>query len=243
MLVFLPVALQAQNQYYFGLDIGPKYDRYRLATGGTRPYAPSMQVRNDLGAFFGAVGGVILEEKFVMETGIYRSNFRAIFDLINEDGKRYFVNTPVNTFTAFMVPFIFSTRKAIGSSGTTFLHLGGGISTLIGSKMGITEVFYSHAEPIDPEDLSKGNIAYTILENTFNAKILTANLNASLFYPVNESVAAILTFSGRVGVAGNNYVDIEHFTPDHQNVKNTIYTTGTGFQIQFGFRYFLRSET
>ncbi len=237
LLFLLPSAVSAQNSYFFGLDIGPKFDQYKLATGGTRPYDPSINLRNDIGAMFGVSFGVLVEDKLMLESGIYRSNFRAIFDIVNEGGQKYFINTPVNTFTSFMLPFNLNVRKPIGRSEGTYVHLGGGFSTYFGTKRGITEVFYSHAEPVDPENFNKGNIAYIIRDNDFDAQLITLNLHTSFHFPVNEVVSGSMSVTGRLGVAGNNYVDIEHATPDYASIKNSFFTSGSGVQFLFGFRY------
>lgn len=237
ILLLFPVSAEAQNTFFFGLDIGPKYDQYELGTAGSRPYDPSLNIRNDIGAMFGVTFGVLLSENLYLESGIYRSNFRAIFDLVNEDKKKYFINTPVNTFTANMVPVNLYIRKPFTKTEGTFIHFGGGFSTLIGTKKGLEEMFFSHAEPLDPENLNKGNIAYTILDNNLDANIITLNLSSSIHFPVNDEVTASVTVSGRLGIAGNNTVNIEHSTPDHASVRNAFSTKGSGVQIQFGFRY------
>jgi hypothetical protein len=238
ILLLLSTSAEAQNTYFFGLDIGPKYDQYVLGTAGTRPYDPSLNIRDDVGALFGISFGVLLNDHLMLESGIYRSNFRAIFDIVNDDKKEYFVNTPVNTFTANMVPVSLYVRKPFTRTEGAFIHFGGGFSTLLGTKKGLEEMFFSHAEPIDPEDLNKGTIAYTILNNKIDANIITINLSSSIHYPVNEAVAASVTVLGRLGIAGSNSVNIEHSTPNHSSVRNRFYTKGSGVQLQFGFRYF-----
>ncbi|MCB0735390.1 MAG: hypothetical protein KDC76_12465 [Bacteroidetes bacterium] len=234
----LTLVVQGQNRYFLGVDIGPKVDIYRLASGGSRPYDPSLSVENDLGAFFGVNGGVLVENKIMVETGLYRSNFRAVIDIVNEDGQHYFQNTPINTFTAWFLPVNFNIRKPWRDKPNQFWYAGFGTSTLVGIKRGVDQ-YISHGELVDPSDINQGTIGYSITSNSFDAKIITLNGNAGIHYPINASVVANFSISVRLGVAGNNFIDIDHETPDYPSVKNTIYTSGSGAQLQFGFRYFL----
>ena len=111
IISFVAQFASGQNDYYIGLDIGPKFDYYRLATGGTRPYHPSIKIYNQMAATFGVVGGAIVEERYQVEVGIYKSDYRVSVDLLTESGDVYFANTPINTFTSYMVPFNFNVVK------------------------------------------------------------------------------------------------------------------------------------
>ena len=244
IMIFVSIAILttsavAQNQYFFGLDIGPKVDIYRLATGGSRPYSPSFRVKNDMGALFGVSAGAIVEEKIMLETGLYRSNFRAVIEIVNEENQTYFRNTPVNTFTAWFLPFNFNFRKPMKNQKGGYLFGGFGASTLVGIKKGINEPYFSHGELVDPSDVNQGTIAYQINANAFDAKIVTINANGGVQYAINDQVFASAQLSLRMGVSGNNYVDFEHETPEQASVLNSIYTSGSGFQMQLGFRYLL----
>ena len=77
IISFVAQFASGQNDYYIGLDIGPKFDYYRLATGGTRPYHPSIKIYNQMAATFGVVGwSFIVEERYQVEVGIYKSDYR-----------------------------------------------------------------------------------------------------------------------------------------------------------------------
>lgn len=234
----------AQNKYYIGLDIGPKFDQYKLATGGSRPYSPSIEIRNQMAATFGVLGGVLMEDKLLFEAGIYKSDYRVHFDIINEQGNAYFYNTPVNTFTSYMIPFNFNFIKTSqGKYEPRHWIFGTGFSLLAGTKLGIRETFTSSPVLVDPLDASKGDISYVISNNGFDAKIIMLNLNLGYQYPINESVNINVSINSKLGIAGNNYFDITHSTPDNPEVINSIFTTGTSLQFNIGFRYFLREVT
>ncbi|MBO6518353.1 MAG: hypothetical protein JJ975_17595 [Bacteroidia bacterium] len=230
---------RAQNVYYAGLEIGPKFDQYRLASGGNRPYSPSLSVSNQMAATFGILGGVKLEDRLLIEAGIYKSDYRVHIDVINEDGQRYFENTPINTFTSLMIPFNFNFIKTKqGKYEPQHLIIGTGFTLLANTKLGITETFVSPEILVDPFDVSKGTISYTVSNNQFDAKIFMLNLNLGYQYPINDFVNINVSMNTKLGVAGNNYFDITHRTPDHAQVRNSVFTSGTSIQFNIGFRYF-----
>lgn len=234
----------AQKSYYIGLDIGPKFDQYKLATGGTRPYHPSINVYNQMAATFGVLGGALLEDKYQVELGIYKSDYRVNIDLLTENGDKYFANTPINTFTTYMIPFNFNAVKSWqGTYEPRYFIYGTGVTMLAGTKMGIEETFYSPEVPINPLNASDGSISYVISNNSFDAKIIMLNINLGYQYPINESVNINVSMNSKLGIAGNNFFDITHSTPNHPSVRNSIYTTGTSLQFNIGFRYFLDPET
>ena len=246
ILIFCTLANYSfgQNDYYFGLDIGPKFDQYRLATGGSRPYHPSIRLYNQMAATFGVIGGVMLEDKYQVEVGIYKSDYRVNIDLLTESGDVFFANTPINTFTTYMIPFNFNAVKTWqGEYEPRHFIYGTGVTMLAGTKMGLDETFFSPEVPINPLNASDGSISYVISNNSFDAKIVMLNINLGYQYPINESVNINVSMNSKLGIAGNNFFDITHKTPNHNAVKNSIYTTGTSLQFNIGFRYFLGEET
>lgn len=233
-----------QKEYYIGLDIGPKFDQYKLGTGGFRPYHPSINVYNQMAATFGILGGALIEERYQVEVGIYKSDYRVNIDLLTENGDIYFANTPINTFTTYMVPFNFNAVKTWqGKYEPRHFIYGTGVTMLAGTKMGLDETFYSPEVPINPLNASEGSISYVISNNSFDAKIVMLNINLGYQYPINESVNINVSMNSKLGIAGNNFFDITHKTPNHNSVRNSIYTTGTSLQFNIGFRYFLGEET
>ncbi|MFT5725600.1 MAG: hypothetical protein ACI9JN_002726 [Bacteroidia bacterium] len=240
----LSIYSSGQNDFYIGLDIGPKFDQYRLATGGTRPYHPSMKIYNPLAATFGIMGGIMLEDKYQVEIGIYKSDYRVNIDLLTENGDVFFANTPINTFTTYMIPFNFNAVKTWqGTYEPRHFIYGTGFTILAGTKMGLSETFVSPEVPINPLNSSEGSISYVISNNSFDAKIIMLNLNLGYQYPMNESVNINISMNSKIGIAGNNFFDITHKTPKHNAVKNSVYTTGTSVQFNIGFRYFITEET
>lgn len=245
-LIFISLASGsfAQSDYYIGLDIGPKFDQYRLGTGGTRPFHPSIKLYNQMAATFGVLGGVLLENNYQIELGIYKSDYRVNIDLLTESGDVFFANTPINTFTTYMIPFNFNAVKTWqGKYESRHFIYGTGVTLLAGTKMGLEETFYSPNVPINPLNAAEGSISYVISNNSFDAKLIMLNINLGYQYPINESVNINVSMNSKLGIAGNNYFDITHKTPNHNAIKNSIYTTGTSLQFNIGFRYFLDDES
>ena len=106
----------------------------------------------------------------------------------------------------------------------------------------MTETFFSPEVPINPLNASAGSISYIITDNSFDAKIVMLNINVGYQYPINEAVNINIGMNSKLGIAGNNYFDITHRTPNHASVRNSIFTTGTSLQFNIGFRYYLDAE-
>lgn len=230
---------QEERTYYVGLDIGPKFDIYRLASGGTQPYSPNIKIHNHLAATFGILGGVKLDNKLLIEAGVYKSDYRVNIDIIDEQGRAFFVNTPINTFTSYMIPFHFNgIRTKQGKYEPMHFIYGTGFTVLAGTKRGIKETYFSPEVPVDPLDVNQGFVSYQVSNNSFSAKIVLVNINLGYQYPINDYVNINLAMNSKVGVAGSNYFDIQHNTPNHK-VTNSIFTKGTSIQFNIGFRYFI----
>ena len=244
VIVLSALSIKAQSRYYIGLDIGPKFDLYRLASSGARPFDNSIEIANPMAATFGVTGGVLTQEGYQLEAGIYKSDYRVNVTLFTEDGGAYFTNTPINTFTSYMIPFNFNRVKSWqGKYEPRHLIFGTGFTLLAFTKLGIEETYFSPQVPIDPNNLNQGNISYTITDNGFNAQVVMLNLNIGYQYPINESVNISISANPKLGIAGNNFFDITHTTPNHAAIRNSIFTSGTSMQLNIGFRYFLDEST
>jgi hypothetical protein len=236
--------LSAQtNQYYIGLDIGPKFDQYRIENTGAKAYTPNLNITNPMAATFGVLGGVKIEDKIMVEAGIYKSDYRVNIELVAKDGSKHFSNTPINTFTSYMVPFNVNFIKSKqGKYEPQHFIFGTGFSLLARPKLGLTGRFASVASPLDPLDLTKGLVSYEIYDNDFDADLVLLNVNAAYQYPINEDVNIHIGINGKIGVAGKNFFKIDQKTPNNPTITNTVSSTGSSIQISIGFRYFIPQE-
>ncbi len=242
-IFFTSTIANAQKQYYFGIDIGPKFDQYKLVKNSQQAFSPNIKIYNPLAATFGVLGGMMLEEKYQLEAGIYKSDFRVNIDLLTQSGDKFFVNTPINTFTSYMIPINFNVVKTWqGKYEPRHFIFGTGFTILANTKLGIAETFFSPEVPIDPQNSSAGAISYVISDNTIDGGMVMLNLNLAYRYPINESVNISVGMNSKIGVAGTNYFNISHSTPNFAPVKNRLETKGSSVQFNIGFRYFLESE-
>lgn len=233
----------AQRQYYIGLDIGPKFDQYKAEPSGSAPYTPNIKITNPLGATFGVVGGAILEDNYNFEVGIFKSDYKFHVDLIAPNGVTYFKNTPINTFTTYMIPVHFNKLHTWqGKYDKRCFVYGTGFTLLAGNNLGINETYTSPRIPINPLNSDEGEISYTVSDNVFDAKMIMLNLNLGYQYPINEFVNVNLSMNSKIGVAGSNFINISHSVPNTLPIRNTISSTGTSIQFNIGFRYFIDVE-
>ncbi|MFT4523434.1 MAG: hypothetical protein ACI8ZN_002387 [Bacteroidia bacterium] len=234
---------KAQSTAYFGLDLGPKVDYYsQAAVGGSPSYQPNLRIHNDVAGVFGLVFGLKLDSNVWLETGLYKSNFRANFDIIGANGARYFDNTPVNTFTSFVIPInyrrIYEVKKHMFPV-PIYLTYGTGLTFLGKQKLGLTEAYRSIAEPVNPADVSEGYVEYSIFKNEIRGKMMMLNLNAGVQYRVNSNLMVNILATYRYGISGANNMLITHKFADFEPITNKISTKGNELQLTFGFRYFL----
>jgi len=226
----------AQKFYYLGFDIGPKVDLYQLASG-TKAYMPNMAVSNDMAAVAGLTGGVLVDDKFLLETGIFRSNFKTRIQLFDEIGRDYFFNDPINTFDAYMIPVHFDLK--LNSSKVNWQFFAGmGFTTFINSKLSIVGTKVSVQEYVDLDRPELGYMQYTISENQLTGTIMALNLNFKAWYSINENLFFNFGINGRYGTSGESLFDLNLISPEGTSISNTVYTAGNALQATIGFRIF-----
>ena len=234
--MFISFFSHAQREYFGGFDIGPKLDLYQLASG-TKAYMPNMEVMNDMSAVAGLAGGVLVDNKFLIETGIFRSNFKTRLQLFDEIGRNYFYKDPVNTFDAYMIPVHFDFK--LNSSNENWQFFAGlGFSTFIGSKISLQGIRVSGEEYIDPDQPELGFMQYTISGNELTGTIMAMNVNFKAWYSLNESLFFAFGVSGRYGTSGESLFDVNLVSPEGTSIRNTVYSSGNALQANIGFRVF-----
>ncbi|MCB9245839.1 MAG: hypothetical protein H6606_05360 [Flavobacteriales bacterium] len=243
-IVFLFISLllgstfcPAQNAYYFGFDIGPKMDFFRLEAA-TNPYSPNIELNNDLAAAAGFTGGVLIEDRFLLETGIYRSNFKTRFRLLDEEGMVHFDKEPVSTLNAYLVPVIFALKAQTSIPRWQFFY-GFGFNSMVSSTSAIDGTVVSVQSPKNPDDPSAGYLQYTLSGNALAGRLLSVLATYKALYAINDQLQFSLALEGRYGASGDNFLNINHVSPLGARVENVISTSGNALQLNVGFRYFL----
>lgn len=230
---------QAQKLYFFGFDLGPKMDFYQMNTTSNR-YAPNLQLQNDIAAMAGLTAGVLIDDRFKLETGLYQSNFKTRFTITDDKGEEHFNNEPVNTFSSLMIPVSLNIRQELGNPRWQLFY-GIGFSTFINEESGIDGFYQSPTSLVDADYPDKGAVQYIIYDNKFVGSIMTANLNAHAMYAINDQLFLSLNLEGHYGVSGENFFRIAHKTEinGEHDIENTVFSKGSAMQFNVGFRYFV----
>ena len=230
----------AQNKYFLGLDIGPKFDFNQLSSSPNNGYSPSFENQNTLAAQFGVVGGIWIEDRRMLEAGLYRSNHQVKFTIVGENGERYFANSLVDTYSAIFVPFSLNYNFSPGLQMTTF-YGGIGASTLLGVQKGIDK--FSSPEVAESPDQPNRLYSYRVENNSVTEGIMTVNAQLGFIKAINEYAYINLLLMGKLGVGNQNFVDVNSTTPSHNNIENSVISRGSGLVFNIGFRYLLNAET
>jgi len=242
-LLFSVCVLSSHGQklYFFGFDIGPKMDLYRLNPAQNR-YSGSIELKNDVAASAGISAGVLIDGKLKLEAGLYQSNFKTRFTLTDDKGFQHFENEPVNTFSSLMIPVSLNLRKEMANPRWQLFY-GVGFSTFINEEIGIDGSYVSPISLVDGDDPSKGSLQYIITENKFVGSIITANLNLHALYGINDQLFLSMNLEGHLGVSGENFFSVSNNTEldGEFDVVNTAFSSGSAMLFNVGFRYFVDS--
>jgi hypothetical protein len=240
LITLSPFSTKAQSQYYFGLDLGPKMELYRL--GESSVSYESLKIRPDIGAAAGIAGGVIQDDKFGIEVGLYRNNFRTKIEIFDEQGQSYFTNDLIATFSSVRVPvsFLFKHNTRLEQWQ---IFSGIGFTSFIGSKLDQQGFSTSPAQLVNPEDPSEGYLQYNLSENRLTGGLMAATIQFRTLYLINQQLHFFTGIYGRFGTSGSNIIDISHYNSiTNQTVKNSIYTRGNAWGVSMGFRFYLEED-
>lgn len=241
-LCFLILAMMngkafSQKSYFFGFDIGPKIDFFRLEEA-SNPYSPNIELDNDLAAAAGFTGGVLIEDRFLLETGIYRSNFKTRFKLFDEEGMVHFDKEPVSTLNAYLIPVSFCLKSQNAIPRWQFFY-GLGFNAMVSSTTAIDGTVVSVQSLKNPDDPSEGYMQYTLSGNSLAGNLVSLLATYRAFYAINDQLNFAFGIEGRYGATGDNFLNINHVSPLGRRVENVISTSGNALQFNLGFRYFL----
>jgi hypothetical protein len=229
-----------QNKYFVGLDIGPKFDFNQLSSSPNNGYSPSFDNHNPLAAQFGVAAGIWIEDRWMLEAGLYRSNHQVKFTILGENGERYFANSLVDTYSAIFVPFSLNYNFSPGLHMTTF-YGGLGASTLLGVRKGIDR--FSSPQVAESPDQPNRVYFYEVENNSVTEGLMTVNAQIGFIKAINEYAYINLLLMGKLGVGNQNFVDVKSTTPSHSTIQNSVISRGSGILFNIGFRYILNAES
>lgn len=229
---------------YFGFDIGPKYDHYISRQVGGPSYSPNVEVVKDIGATAGITAGLFMDNKYIVEIGIYRNNYKAKLDFTSPQGNIFFKSTIVNTFSSYSIPVRVGSRIFNHSPGSLFFFQVG-VTTLLNARLDFDQPKTSVLDEKTIDNVVVDNMDYIITNNQLDGKVMS--LDAGLVY--NQVIRKNLFFtsvlSARIGIGGENRFSTIHNTRNEDNtedvigVTNEVQTNGSGLNLTLGFRYFM----
>jgi hypothetical protein len=235
------VMAQDTREPYFGLDLGPKMDMY-IHGGSSNQYSPNVEILPDLGASAGIVGGIKVNDQFLLEIGLYKNDYKMKLNFISDQKNIFFRNSLINTITSVAVPISFN-MKLKRSSLKHQWYAGVGFMPLMNVKTDQEVVFQSVVEEIQNDQrVVIDQMAYSVSEQEMDGAIVTANINLRYNYLLSERMLFHIQATARLGVSGRNQFTTSHSTLNITSVTNSFYTKGGGYNFNIGFRFFLDTE-
>lgn len=122
--------LFSQNKLYTGFEIGPKYDLYQFYSDTN-----DLQTKPFLNGIFGFNLGYALKNGLIIETGIYKNNFRLAYYFKTPKGFELLKHNSSLIFSSVQIPLRIKTNIKIFKD-KIFLSSYIGSSVLTNSKVG-----------------------------------------------------------------------------------------------------------
>lgn len=236
-----------ERVFYFGFDLGPKYDHYTVRQTGGPDYSPNIKIIKDIGATAGISGGFLIDNKYVVELGIYRNNYKAKLEFISPQGNIFFDNTVVNTFSSYSIPVKVGSRFS-DHSRTSLFYVQVGVTTLLNATLDFDQPKNSVLDQKTVDDVPVDQMEYVIWNNLLDGKIMTMDATLVWNRALRKNLFFSTSLSARFGIGGENRFTTVHHTRNEDNtedvrdVTNEISTSGTGLNLTVGFRYFMFEE-
>lgn len=230
---------QAQKEWYFGLEIGPKYDHYSTSRSGSSSSSAKLEVVRDIAATAGAKLGVNVDSRFNFELGLYRNNYTVAMALTSSAGNLLFEKELVNTLNTYMVPLSFNLHFPMADQKKVF-WFGGGLSLLLSPKTDFLGGYSSPTKTIEANGSTVDQMQYNRYQHQLEGSIYTFNLTTGLDVAIYENIFLSLNITGRIGIAGTDSYLVEL----NDNAGKSLYkvsSNGTALQSCFGFKYFFKT--
>jgi hypothetical protein len=237
LLVAIPA--QAQKEWYFGLEIGPKYDHFKTTRSGSSSSSAKLEVVKDIAATAGAKLGVNVDERYNFELGLYRNNYNVAMAMTSSAGNQFFDKELVNTLNTYMVPLSFNLHFPLANDRQVF-WFGGGLSLLLSPKTDFLGGYSSPTKIIEANGSIADQMQYNRYQHQLEGSIYTFNLTTGLDVAIYENIFLSLNFTGRIGMAGTDSYLIE-LNDNSGKALYKISNNGTALQSCIGFKYFFKT--
>jgi hypothetical protein len=228
-ILILSLPFFAFGQHQFGLDIGPRIQKYRAART-----IDGIGMKQHLSATVGVAFRFDLNDQFYIEGGIRSYNNHASFT-IERDGHPYFSNLAFSVERGVKIPITLLYKMPINK--TYFTQFGAGLGTSLNRKTTLSE-------QIAFQDAKEGSTgAYQIdvisTESRGGGSFLT--LVGEFQALISETLLANVQVSGIVPFAPTDLtaMDLRYFDNGaNQSIERfSIERGGPTFQLMLGFRY------
>jgi hypothetical protein len=231
----------AQKEWYFGMNIGPKYDHFYKQKSGSSASDAKLDIAQSMGATAGIAVGLNMDEKNTFETGLYRNNYVVNLTMTSSLNNQFFDKEVVNTLNNYLVPINFQRNFPL-HSGRQVFWAGAGVSLLIGEKTDFTGSFISETKVLETNGTVVDQMGYVRYSHLLEGSIYTFNVNAGLDISMFENVFLSWGVNGRLGIAGTDQFLVELTDPSGKAVYK-ISNRGSSIQTTVGFKYFMRSDS
>jgi hypothetical protein len=235
----------AQKEWYGGIDIGPKYDLFRVIKMGNSAGNAKLKIIGDVAAIAGLKLGVNLDKKYTFQTGIYKNDYKVKFDLISSKNNLLFDNELVNTLNTYMIPINLMRRYPLSNEKQVFT-VGFGFSFLVNEKTDLTGQRQSDIQTVENNGIVIDEMKYRLYKHALAGGIFTGNLFAGLDIALFERMFFSIEVCGRLGLSGNDEFSIDAVeTKDIADETTTFKISNNGGAVQFvlGFKYFFKTNT
>jgi hypothetical protein len=230
---------QAQKEWYFGMELGPKYDHFKTTRSGTSTSGAKLEVVRDIAATAGAKIGVNVDDRFNFELGLYRNNYNVAMAITSSAGNLLFEKELVNTLNTYMVPLSFNLHFPLANQKQVF-WFGGGLSLLLSPKTDFLGAYSSPTKTLEANGSIVDQMQYNRYQHLLEGSIYTFNLTTGLDVAIYENIFLSLNITGRIGIAGTDSYLVEL----NDNSGKSLYkvsNNGTSIQSCFGFKYFFKT--
>lgn len=244
LLIFFTTILwdhaNAQKEWYFGMQLGPKYDHFKKQKSGSSASSAVVDIEQNVGATAGLVAGINLDNKNTFETGIFRNNYVVNLSMTSSLDNRFFEKEVINTLNTYLIPLNFQRNFPL-QSGKQVFWVNTGVSLLVGEKTDFTGSFKSETKVLEINGTVVDQMDYVRYSHLLEGSIYTWNLGAGIDISLFENVFLSWNLTGRLGIAGTDQFLVELNDPAGKAVYR-IFNNGSALQTAVGFKYFMRPD-
>lgn len=234
LLLFPSSLLLAQNLHYFRLNIGPKFESYKVS--GNENVSALFHL--DAGASIYV--GKRFTENIYAEIGLLKNDYSAKFDITTQNN----AGTEYRWFDEDLYPTFSSTQAALNVgwrqpySQKVSFYGSAGFQTFVSRKL-VREGSQQHIrESVIEVDGVKEAIEIYTFSNDLEAGNILLRADIGTLIQVSNSLCVDLGFTARSAISSLNEFQVEYASLSEPEVKTaTLSTNGAGVTLNIGVKY------